>query len=168
MAAKVDPADSVYFREVITPMLAHPLIEYVGEIGDAEKPAFLGGAAALLFPIDWPEPFGLVMIEAMACGTPVVAFGCGSAPEVVDDGVTGYIVKDADAAVAAVGAIENLDRREVRRRFDRRFSATAMARGYLDVYADRLARAPFAEELVRETEDLEEASHALTSLAQIA
>jgi glycosyltransferase involved in cell wall biosynthesis len=168
MAAKVDPADSVYFREVITPMLAHPLIEYVGEIGDAEKPAFLGGAAALLFPIDWPEPFGLVMIEAMACGTPVVAFGCGSAPEVVDDGVTGYIVKDADAAVAAVGAIENLDRREVRRRFDRRFSATAMARGYLDVYADRLARAPFAEELVREAEDLEEASHALTSLAQIA
>jgi glycosyltransferase involved in cell wall biosynthesis len=168
MAAKVDPHDSVYFREVITPMLDHPLIEYVGEIGDAEKPAFLGGARALLFPIDWPEPFGLVMIEAMACGTPVVAYGCGSAPEVVDDGVTGYIVSDEDTAAAAVRRIESLDRREVRRRFDRRFSATAMARGYLDVYADRLARAPFAEELVRDSDEMEEASHALTSLAQIA
>jgi glycosyltransferase involved in cell wall biosynthesis len=168
MAAKVDPHDSVYFREVITPLLDDPLIEFVGEIGDAEKPAFLGGAAALLFPIDWPEPFGLVMIEAMACGTPVVAHGCGSAPEVVDEGVTGYIVNDVDAAVAAVRAIDNLDRREVRRRFDRRFSATAMARGYLDVYADGLARAPFAEELIGGSEDLEEASRALTSLAQIA
>jgi glycosyltransferase involved in cell wall biosynthesis len=168
MAAKVDPADSVYFREVIQPMLNDPLIEYIGEIGDAEKPAFLGGATALLFPIDWPEPFGLVMIEAMACGTPVVAFGCGSAPEVVDHGVTGYIVEDEDAAVAAVRTIDELDRREVRRRFDRRFSATAMARGYLDVYADRLARLPFAEELIPESEDVEEASRALTSLAQIA
>jgi glycosyltransferase involved in cell wall biosynthesis len=108
------------------------------------------------------------MIEAMAAGTPVVAFDCGSAPEVVDEGVTGYIVKDEDAAVAAIRAIDNLDRREVRRRFDRRFSATAMARGYLDVYADRLARAPFAEELLRDSEDVEEASRALTSLAQIA
>jgi len=168
MAAKVDAADSVYFREVISPMLDHPLIDYVGEIGDAEKPDFLGNAAALLFPIDWPEPFGLVMIEAMACGTPVVAFGCGSALEVIDDGVTGYIVKDEDAAVAAVRTIEDIDRREVRRRFDRRFSATAMARGYLDVYADRLARAPFAEELAGGSEEAEEASHALTSLAQIA
>jgi glycosyltransferase involved in cell wall biosynthesis len=168
MAAKVDPHDSVFFREVIVPMLDHPLIEYIGEIGDAQKPDFLGNAAALLFPIAWPEPFGLVMIEAMACGTPVVGYGCGAATEVIDDGVTGYIVNDEDAAVAAVRAIENLDRREVRRRFDRRFSATAMARGYLDVYADRLARAPFAEELVSETEDVEEASRALTSLAQIA
>jgi glycosyltransferase involved in cell wall biosynthesis len=168
MAAKVDPHDSVYFREVITPMLADPLIEYIGEIGDAEKPDFLGNAAALLFPIDWPEPFGLVMIEAMACGTPVVGYGCGSAPEVIDDGVTGYIVRDEEAAVAAVRAIENIDRREVRRRFDRRFSATAMARAYLDVYADRLARAPFAEDLVGDSDDVEEASHALTTLAQIA
>jgi glycosyltransferase involved in cell wall biosynthesis len=104
----------------------------------------------------------------MACGTPVIGYGCGSAPEVIDDGVTGYIVADEDAAVAAVRAIENLDRREVRRRFDRRFSATAMARAYLDVYADRLARAPFAEDLVGDSDDVEEASHALTSLAQIA
>ena len=168
MAAKVDPHDAVYFREVIAPMLNDPLIEYIGEINDAQKPDFLGNAAALLFPIDWPEPFGLVMIEAMACGTPVVGYGCGSAPEVIDDGVTGYIVSDEDAAVAAVRSIENLDRREVRRRFDRRFSATAMARGYLDVYADRLARSPFAEELAPDGEDVEEASRALTSLAQIA
>jgi glycosyltransferase involved in cell wall biosynthesis len=168
MAAKVDLHDKVYFNEVIRPMLDHPLIEFIGEINDAQKPDFLGNAAALLFPIDWPEPFGLVMIEAMACGTPVVGYGCGSAPEVIDDGVTGYIVSDEDSAVAAVRAIENLDRREVRRRFDRRFSATVMARAYLDVYADRLARAPFAEELVGDAEDVDEASHALTTLAQIA
>jgi glycosyltransferase involved in cell wall biosynthesis len=166
MAAKVDPADAQYFRETIVPMLDHPLIDYVGEIGEHQKPAFLGGAAALLFPIDWPEPFGLVMIEAMACGTPVVAFNCASAIEVVDHGVTGFLVDDLDAAVAAVRDLERLDRREVRRRFDRRFSATAMARGYLDVYADRLAKAPFAPDLAEE--DVEEASAALTSLAQIA
>ncbi|HEY1752391.1 MAG TPA: glycosyltransferase family 4 protein [Caulobacteraceae bacterium] len=167
MAAKVDAADEAYFHERIEPLLDHPLIDFIGEIGDAQKPAFLGGASALLFPIAWPEPFGLVMIEAMACGTPVVAYGSGSAPEVIDDGVTGYIVHDVEAAVHAVRAIEGLDRREVRRRFDRRFSATAMARGYLDVYADRLAKAPFAEELGRDAE-LEDASSRLTALAQIA
>jgi glycosyltransferase involved in cell wall biosynthesis len=166
MAAKVDVADSAYFREVIVPLLEDPLIEFIGEIGDAEKPAFLGGAAALLFPIDWPEPFGLVMIEAMACGTPVVAYGCGSAPEVVEDGITGFIVADEDGAVRAAEAAINLDRREVRRRFDRRFSATAMARGYLDVYADRLARAPYAPELAQDEQDLDARGGA--SLAQIA
>jgi glycosyltransferase involved in cell wall biosynthesis len=166
MAAKVDTADAQYFRERIVPLLDDPLIEYIGEINEAQKPAFLGGAEALLFPIDWPEPFGLVMIEAMACGTPVIGYGCGSATEVIDDGVTGLIVKDVDAAVAAVRSIDRLDRREVRRRFDRRFSATAMARGYLDVYADRLAKAPFAADLMED--DLEEASASLTSLAQIA
>jgi glycosyltransferase involved in cell wall biosynthesis len=165
MAAKVDPADAQYFRECIVPLLDDPLIEYVGEINEAQKPGFLGGAEALLFPIDWPEPFGLVMIEAMACGTPVVGYGCGSATEVIDAGVTGLIVGDIDSAVAAVRNIDKLDRREVRRRFDRRFSATAMARGYLDVYADRLAKAPFAPDLA---EEFEEASSALTSLAQIA
>ncbi|HLY78339.1 MAG TPA: glycosyltransferase family 4 protein [Caulobacteraceae bacterium] len=166
MAAKVDTADAQYFREAIVPMLDDPLIEYIGEIDETQKPGFLGGAAALLFPIDWPEPFGLVMIEAMACGTPVIGFGCGSALEVIDDGVTGFLVKDVDAAVAAVGALDKLDRREVRRRFDRRFSATAMARGYLDVYADRLAKAPFAAHLA--DPDLDEASSALTAMAQIA
>jgi glycosyltransferase involved in cell wall biosynthesis len=166
MAAKVDPADAQYFREVVAPLLEDPLIEYIGEIGEAEKPAFLGGAEALLFPINWPEPFGLVMIEAMACGTPVVAFGSGSALEVVDDGVTGRLVKDVEQAAEAVRGIDQLDRREVRRRFDRRFSATAMARGYLDTYADRLAKAPFAADLIED--ELDEASTTLTSLAQIA
>jgi glycosyltransferase involved in cell wall biosynthesis len=144
MAAKVDPADAAYFHQYIEPLLDHPLIEFIGEIGDADKSAFLGGAQALLFPIDWPEPFGLVMIEAMACGTPVVAYGCGSAPEVIDNGVTGYVVSTPDEAVEAVRMAARLDRREVRRRFDQRFSATAMARGYLSLYAERLAADPSA------------------------
>jgi glycosyltransferase involved in cell wall biosynthesis len=150
MAAKVDDADRAYFRERIQPLLNDPLIEFIGEIGDDKKSEFLGGAKALLFPIDWPEPFGLVMIEAMACGTPVVAYRSGSTPEVIDQGVTGFIVRNEDAAVEAVQAAEGLDRREVRRRFDRRFSATAMARGYLDIYADRLAKIQFAPELARD------------------
>jgi glycosyltransferase involved in cell wall biosynthesis len=169
IAAKVDIADQPFFRECIAPLLNDPLIEFLGEIGENAKPAFLGGASALLFPIDWPEPFGLVMIEAMACGTPVIAYPCGSAPEVVDHGVSGYLVADESEAVAAVRAIDRLDRRQVRRRFDRRFSATAMARGYLDVYADRLAKAPFAPELARaEADMLQEASTVPASLAQIA
>ncbi|MEO8811561.1 MAG: glycosyltransferase family 4 protein [Caulobacteraceae bacterium] len=155
MAAKVDAADKVYFETEIRPLLDHPLIEFVGEIGDAEKSDFLGGAEALLFPIEWPEPFGLVMIEAMACGTPVVAYGYGAAPEVIDDGVTGYVVEDEDEAVAAVRSLGALDRREVRRRFDRRFSATAMARAYLDLYADRLARCPYAPELASGEDEAE-------------
>ena len=150
IAAKVDAVDAAYFREEIEPLLANPLIEFVGEISDAQKSDFLGGAEALLFPIDWPEPFGLVMIEAMACGTPVIAFRCGSTPEVVEDGVTGFIVSTEDEAVAAVPAARMLDRRQIRRRFDRRFSSIAMARSYLDLYADRLAKAPFAPELAME------------------
>jgi glycosyltransferase involved in cell wall biosynthesis len=147
IAAKVDAADAAYFEAHIRPLLDNPLIEFVGEIGDGQKSDFLGGAEALLFPIEWPEPFGLVMIEAMACGTPVVGYRHGSAPEVIDEGVTGYLVDGEDEAVAAVGRARALDRRQVRRRFDRRFSATAMARGYLDLYADRLARQPYAPEL---------------------
>jgi glycosyltransferase involved in cell wall biosynthesis len=136
IAAKVDAADAAYFQEKIEPLiLGEPLVEYIGEIGDSEKSAFLGGAEALLFPIDWPEPFGLVMIEAMACGTPVVAYDCGSVPEVIEDGLTGFIVKDEDEAVAAIGRVPGLNRREVRRRFDQRYSAIAMARRYLDLYA---------------------------------
>jgi len=139
IAAKVDKADEAYFRECIEPLLAHPLVEFIGEIGDADKAAFLGGARALLFPIDWPEPFGLVMIESMACGTPVVAFRCGSVPEVVDDGVTGFIVDDLDDAIRAVGQLDQLDRRRVRATFEARFSAEAMARSYVRIYERLLA-----------------------------
>jgi glycosyltransferase involved in cell wall biosynthesis len=140
IAAKVDAADATYFEECIWPLLDHPLIEFIGEIGADQKEAFLGGAEALLFPIEWPEPFGLVMIEAMACGTPVVAYAHGSAPEVIEEGLTGYLVRNEDEAVTAVRMAGELDRRQIRRRFDRRFSATTMARAYLDIYADRLAR----------------------------
>jgi glycosyltransferase involved in cell wall biosynthesis len=139
IAAKVDKADEAYFREIVEPLLAHHLVEFIGEIGDADKPSFLGNAKALLFPIDWPEPFGLVMIEAMACGTPVVAFRCGSVPEVVDDGVTGFIVDDVDDAIRAVGQLDELDRHRVRATFELRFSAEAMAHSYLRLYERLLA-----------------------------
>jgi glycosyltransferase involved in cell wall biosynthesis len=137
IAAKVDAADRTYFEEEIEPLLDHPLVEYIGEIGDEQKSAFLGGAEALLFPIDWPEPFGLVMIEAMACGTPVIAYACGSVPEVIEDGLTGFIVRNDAEAIAAVDRLPSLDRAEIRRRFETRFSATAMARRYIALY-DRL------------------------------
>jgi len=139
MAAKVDPADKVYFETEIRPLLDHPLIEFIGEIGDADKSAFLGGAEALLFPIEWPEPFGLVMIEAMSCGTPVIAYPYGSAPEVVEDGVTGYLVDDVAGAVAAVSRLGALDRAAIRRRFEKRFSAHAMAKAYVSLYAQLAA-----------------------------
>ena len=135
IAAKVDNVDRDYFHDRIEPLLDHPLVEFIGEIGDHEKPAFLGGASALLFPIDWPEPFGLVMIEAMACGTPVVAWRCGSVPEVVDDGVSGRVVDSHAEAVAAVAEVAGYDRRQVRAVFERRFSARAMARSYEALYA---------------------------------
>jgi glycosyltransferase involved in cell wall biosynthesis len=136
IAAKVDAADRNYFHDEIEPLIVgEPLVEFVGEIGDDEKSDFLGGAEALLFPIDWPEPFGLVMIEAMACGTPVVAYACGSVPEVIEHGLTGFIVHNDDQAVEAVRQIGRLDRGRVRQRFETRFSATAMARRYLDLYA---------------------------------
>lgn len=148
IAAKVDAADRDYFHEKIEPLImGNDLVQFVGEIGDHQKSAFLGGAEALLFPIDWPEPFGLVMIEAMACGTPVVAYACGSVPEVVQDGVTGFIVETDDQAVAAVRRLGTLDRTEVRRKFLERYSATAMARRYLDLYAG-LGRASEPDGLV--------------------
>jgi glycosyltransferase involved in cell wall biosynthesis len=134
IAAKVDAVDRTYFEEKIEPLLHHPLIEFVGEISDQQKSAFLGGAEGLLFPIDWPEPFGLVMIEAMACGTPVIAYACGSAPEVVEDGLTGFIVHNDAEAIAAVARLGQLDRRAIRERFEARFSATAMAVRYSDIY----------------------------------
>jgi glycosyltransferase involved in cell wall biosynthesis len=144
IAAKVDPADEIYFHKVVEPLLDHPLVDFIGEVGDDGKNAILRDAAALLFPIDWPEPFGLVMIEAMACGTPVIAAAVGSVPEIVDDGVTGFAVRSIDEAVAAVARIDTLDRARVRAMFERRFSATTMARNYLGLYA-RLRQAAHAE-----------------------
>ncbi len=140
IAAKVDKVDAEYFREVIEPLLDGPGVEYIGEINDREKSAFLGEALALLCPIDWPEPFGLVMIEAMACGTPVLAFRRGSVPEVVDDGITGRIVDNAEETVHALADVISLDRRAVRRRFEERFSVTRMAKDYVRLYRKIIAR----------------------------
>ena len=142
IAAKVDRADREYYEEEIRPLIAAANVEYIGEIADKQKSAFLSGAIALLVPIDWPEPFGLVMIEAMACGTPVIAFNRGSAPEVVDDGVTGFVVEDETGAIGAVDRLGHLSREGIRRRFEERFTARRMALDYLSVYrslADRLA-----------------------------
>ncbi len=134
IAAKVDRVDQPYFRDVIQPMLRQPGVEFLGEVGDREKEQLLHGADVLLFPIDWPEPFGLVMIEAMACGTPVVAWNCGSVPEVIEPGVTGYIVTSEEAAARAVHRARALDRRIIRERFETRFSAERMAQDYLAIY----------------------------------
>jgi glycosyltransferase involved in cell wall biosynthesis len=134
IAAKVPRAEEGYFKERIAPLVDGDRVQFVGELGQEKKQEFLGGAAALLFPIDWPEPFGLVMIEAMACGTPVIAFRRGSVPEIVDDGLSGFVVDDEPAAVAAVGCLDRLDRRKVRAQFQRRFSATRMARDYVTQY----------------------------------
>ncbi len=134
IAAKVDRADREYFREVVRPLLNNPLVEYVGEVGGDHKDAFLGEAYALLFPIDWPEPFGLVMIEAMACGTPVIAYPRGSVPEVLEDGVTGWIVEGIEEAVQAVGRVPALSRARCRQVFEERFSASRMAHDYLQIY----------------------------------
>jgi len=134
IAAKVDDTDREYFETVVEPMLKDPLTEYLGEIGDGEKGDFLGRARALLFPIDWPEPFGLVMIEAMACGTPIIAYANGSVPEVIEHGVTGFLVDDLDDAVRAVERIPTISRRRCREVFEERFSARRMAHDYVAVY----------------------------------
>jgi glycosyltransferase involved in cell wall biosynthesis len=134
IAAKVDRVDRAYFEEKIRPLIDGDQIEMIGEIGDAEKPAFLSGATALLLPIDWPEPFGLVMIEAMACGTPTIAFPAGSVPEVIDDGVSGYVVNDEAEAVAALGCLDRLSPTAIRARFEKRFTARRMAEDYVDLY----------------------------------
>jgi glycosyltransferase involved in cell wall biosynthesis len=138
IAAKVDRADRRYFKREIEPLLNNPHIEWLGEINDKDKDEFLGNAYALLFPIDWPEPFGLVMIESMACGTPVIAYDRGSVPEVMENGVTGFIVNEIDQAVEAVDRIRELSRARCREVFDKRFTASLMASGYVDVYT-RLA-----------------------------
>jgi len=134
VAAKVDRVDREYFETVIRPLLRGPWVEYIGEIGEAEKNDFLGQAYALLFPIDWPEPFGLVMIEALACGTPVIAYRNGSVPEIIEDGVTGFIVQSLEEAVEAVPKVAGLSRRRCRQVFEERFTAERMARDYLAVY----------------------------------
>jgi glycosyltransferase involved in cell wall biosynthesis len=136
VAAKIAKSDRDYFEEQIAPLFDHPLVEFVGEIRDDEKQTFLGGADALLFPIDWPEPFGLVMIEAMACGTPVIAFDHGSVREVLEDGVTGYIVNDVPAAIDAARRAPALDRRRIRQTFEQSFSARRMARDYVRLYRE--------------------------------
>jgi glycosyltransferase involved in cell wall biosynthesis len=138
IAAKVDKGDEAYFQEQILPLIDGRRIEFLGEINEREKTAFLGEAAALLFPIDWPEPFGLVMIEAMACGTPVLAFRCGSVPEIVEDGITGKVVESEDEAIAALPEILSYNRRLVRRRFEQRFDAARMAMEYEDLYRKQL------------------------------
>jgi glycosyltransferase involved in cell wall biosynthesis len=135
IAAKVDRADQDYYEQLISPLISgNPLVEYIGEISDVEKSDFLSGAMGLLVPIDWPEPFGLVMIEAMACGTPVIAYNRGSVAEIVEDGVTGFVVEDEISAVAAVGRLSQLNRHAIRQQFETRFTARRMALDYLQVY----------------------------------
>jgi Glycosyltransferase len=134
VAAKADPVERDYFEAVVRPLLDDPLVEWVGEIGESDKAAFLGGALALLFPIDWPEPFGVVMIEAMACGTPTIAWPLGSVPEVIENGTSGFVVSSIDEAAAAVEACAGFDRAICRAEFERRFTARRMAADYLAAY----------------------------------
>jgi glycosyltransferase involved in cell wall biosynthesis len=168
IAAKIDRVDEQYFKSTIEPLLGVGRVEFVGEIGEDEKEEFLGNAAALLFPIAWREPFGLVMIEAMACGTPVIAFDNGSVPEVLEEGVTGFIVHDEQQAAEAVRQIGAFDRNRIRAEFDRRFTAHHMAQNYVGLYARlakarrsaaRVAKAPIARDEFL-TESLVTSSHA--------
>lgn len=152
IAAKVDKVDEPYFRTQIAPLLECGGVEFIGEINDHQKTQFLGDAQALLFPVDWPEPFGLAMIEAMACGTPVLAFRCGSVPEIVEDGVTGAIVETMEQAIAALPRVIALDRKKVRQRFEQRFSATRMAMDYVGVYRALLAAFKSANEAKRKVQ----------------
>ena len=139
IAAKVDKFDEPYFEARIKPLLRHSTVEYIGEVGDREKCALLESASALLFPVDWPEPFGLVMIEALACGTPVIAYRRGAIPEIVQDGATGFVVNNQEEAIRAAQSIGNIDRRTCRAAFEQRFTVTAMVDNYLRVY-HRIAR----------------------------
>jgi glycosyltransferase involved in cell wall biosynthesis len=134
IAAKIDPADQEYFDTQINCLVDGSQVDFIGEITEVEKTRFLGDAIALLFPIDWPEPFGLTMIEAMACGTPVIGFRRGSVPEIIDDGVTGFIVDDLDSAVGRVARVRGLSRKRCREQFEQRFDVAQMSQGYCDVY----------------------------------
>lgn len=153
IAAKVDPADRDYYDELICPMITgNPLVEYIGEIGDQEKSDFLSGAIALLVPIDWPEPFGLVMIEAFACGTPVIAYNRGSVAEIIDEGLTGFVVEDEISAVAAVDRLSGLSRGAIRKQFETRFTARRMALDYLATYRSLMEAAEPRIKLVSSAE----------------
>lgn len=147
IAAKVDAVDRQYFETSIKPLLDEPGIEFLGEINEGQKGEFLGNAYAYLFPIDWPEPFGLTMIEAMACGTPTIGFRCGSVPELVEDGVTGFIVNSEEEAVKALERVSSLNRGKCRASFDRRFTANRMAKGYLSIYRSLVEDLPFVQAL---------------------
>jgi glycosyltransferase involved in cell wall biosynthesis len=153
IAAKVDRADQEYYDQVICPLITgNRMVDYIGEIDDQQKSEFLSGAMALLVPIDWPEPFGLVMIEAMACGTPVIAFNRGSVPEIVDDGLTGFVVEDEISAIATVGRLAGLNRGAIRRQFEARFTARRMALDYLAAYRNRMEAAEPRIKLVSSAE----------------
>jgi glycosyltransferase involved in cell wall biosynthesis len=153
IAAKVDRADQDYYDELIRPLIENnPLVDFIGEIGDAEKPEFLSGAIGLLVPIDWPEPFGLVMIEAMACGTPVVAYNRGSVAEIVEDELTGFVVEDETSAVAAVDRLPRLSRAAIRKQFEQRFTARRMALDYLAAYRSLMEAAEPRIKLVSSAE----------------
>ena len=147
IAAKIDKVDREYFETIIKPMLGHPLVEYIGEIGERDKQEFLAGAYALMFLIDWPEPFGLAMIEALACGTPVIAFRRGSVPEIIDQGVTGFIVNSVDEVVEAIPRVAKLNRADCRKAFDGRFCSYRMANDYLIQYAGLQTEAPLLSEV---------------------
>ena len=165
IAAKVDRVDQTYWDEIIRPMVeAHSNVEFIGEISERDKAAFLGEATALLFPIDWPEPFGLAMIEAMACGTPIIAFRRGSVPEVVEDGTSGFVVDTIEEAVRAVRRIVSLHRIRVRAAFERRFTAERMARDYMQIYQE-LTTARFRSEQLRTVNGGSKALHAVQSVA---
>jgi glycosyltransferase involved in cell wall biosynthesis len=152
IAAKVDRADQDYYDGIIRPLMDHPLVDYIGEIGDHEKSDFLSGAIGVLVPIDWPEPFGLVMIEAMACGTPVIAYNRGSVPEIIDEGLTGFIVEDETSAVSAVGRLSQLNRDTIRKQFEARFTARRMALDYLAAYRSLMKAAEPRIKLVSSAE----------------
>ncbi len=153
IAAKVDRADQDYYDELIRPLIENnPLVDFIGEIGDTEKPEFLSGAIGLLVPIDWPEPFGLVMIEAMACGTPVIAYNRGSVAEIIDDGLTGFVVEDETSAVAAVDRLSGLSRPAIRKQFEARFTARRMALDYLAAYRSLMEAAAPRIKLVSSAE----------------
>src|SRR5216683_2569903 len=152
IAAKIDRADQEYYDEVIRPLMDHPLVEYIGEIGDHEKSDFLSAAIGLLLPIDWPEPFGLVMIEAMACGTPVIAYNHGSVPEIIDEGLTGFVVEDEASAVGAVDRLSRLSRHAIRKQFEARFTARRMALDYLTAYRSLMEAAEPRIKLVSSAE----------------